>query len=377
MSSHKAPGVYIEETSFSPPPIAGVATSITGFIGSAPRGPAGRARRVRSWPEYERAFGGIDGGELALAVRAFFDNGGSDARVVRVGRRAPRESWVAALKALAGCNLVVLPGLRAVGATVHMEIAGAAAKHCLDHRAFLILDPPAGTSDLGAAVQWGSELAPAVGAAARNVAAYWPDVLIAAKGAKVRVAPAGAVAGVYARIDRERGVWKAPAGVDARMIGVSGPAASVADGEMERLVAALLNPLRRIGDATVVWGSRTLAGPASEWKYVPVRRLALFVERSLREGLEWAAFEPNEKPLWARVRLSAANFLDGLWRKQAFEGRRPNEAWYVRCDRTTMTQEDIDSGRLVLEVGFAPLRPAEFVVLRIGLWTADADPDDD
>lgn len=377
MSSHEAPGVYVEETGFSPPPIADAATSVTGFIGSAARGPAGRARRVRSWHDYERIFGGADGGELAFAVRAFFDNGGSDARVVRVGRRAPSGRWLAALEATAGCNLLVLPGLRALSEAAQMEIATAAAQHCLDNRAFLILDPPRDASGLEAAAQWATDFALAIGGAARNVAAYWPDVLIEAENGQGRTSPVGAIAGVYARTDSERGVWKAPAGVDARMIGVSGLAARLTDGEIQRLVAASLNPLRHVGNSTVPWGARTLAGPGSEWKYVPVRRLALFIENSLYEGLEWAVFEPNDVPLWARVRLSAANFLDGLWRKQALQGGRPNEAWYVRCDRTTMTQHDIDSGRLVVEIGIAPLRPAEFVVVRIGLWTADADPDDD
>ena len=377
MSSYKAPGIYVEETGFSPPPIPGATTSVTGFIGAAARGPAGRARRVRSWREYVRIFGEDAGGELAGAVRVFFDNGGDDARVVRIGRRAPIARWLAALEANAVCNLLVLPGLRAFGNAAQAEIAAAAARHCLDHRAFLILDPPADATNAEAAVEWTTEFRLAIGGAAGNVAAYWPDVLIEAEDGELRLGSAGAVAGVYARIDRKRGVWKAPASVDATMIGISRLTAIFADEEIERLVEASLNPLRHIRNSTVLWGSRTLAGPVSEWKYVPVRRLALFVERSLHEGLEWVAFESNDEPLWRRVRLSAANFLDGLWRQQALQGNKPQEAWSVRCDRTTMTQDDIDSGRLVFEIGFAPLRPAEFVVFRIGLWTADADPDED
>lgn len=377
MSSDKAPAVYIEETSFSPHSIAAAATSITGFIGTAARGPAGRARRVRSWGDYERIFGGTDDGELSFAVRAFFVNGGSDARIVRVGRRARLARWLVALKATVDCDLLILPGLRGLGGATEAEIAAAAARHCLEHRIFLILDPPASASDSEAAARWATEFALASGDAARNVAACWPDVLVAAEAGERRTAPGGAVAGVYARTDRERGVWKAPAGVEARLIGVSGLAASLADTEMQRLAAASLNPLRLTRDSAVLWGTRTLAGPASEWKYVPVRRLALFLQRSLYEGLEWVVFEANESALWAKVRLSAENFLDGLWRQGALQGIKPNEAWYVRCDRTTMTQDDIDSGRLVVEIGFAPLRPAEFVVFRLGLWTADADPDDD
>ena len=376
MSSHEAPGVYVEEVGFAPPPIAEAATSITGFIGSSARGPAGRVRRVRSWQDYERIFG-ADGGELALAVRAFFDNGGSDARIVRVGRRAPPGRWRAVIEASAGCNLLALPGLRGLGEAAQAEIAAAAARHCLEHRAFLILDAPAAVSGVETAAQWSAGFALAIGTAARNVAAYWPDVLIETVDGERRISPAGAVAGVYARTDRERGVWKASAGVDAGMIGVSGVAARLSDGEMQRLVAASLNPPHHVRDSIVLWGSRTLAGPASEWKYVPVRRLALFIENSLYEGLEWVVFEPNDVPLWAKVRLSAENFLAGLWRRQALQGIKPSEAWYVRCDETTMTQDDIDSGRLVAEIGFAALRPAEFVVIRIGLWTADADPDDD
>ena len=376
MSSYKTPGVYVEETGFSPPRIAGATTSVTGFIGTAARGPAGRGRQVRSWRDYERLFGGADGGELGFAVRAFFDNGGSEARVVRIGRRAPLERWLEALEASAGCDLLVLPGLRGLGEAAQMEIAAAAAQHCLDHRAFLILDPPMEGSNVAAAARWASGIAATLGSAARNVASYWPETLIEAENGERRAAPCGAVAGVYARTDRERGVWKAPAGVDARMLGLSGLAASITDAEMERLAAASLNPLRQVRDSVVLWGARTLAGPASNWRYVPVRRLALFLERSLYQGFEWVVFEPNDAMLWARVRLSAANFLDGLWRQGALQGRKPQDAWYVRCGETTMTQDDIDGGRLVAEIGFAPLKPAEFVVFRIGLWTANAAPDD-
>jgi phage tail sheath protein FI len=181
--------------------------------------------------------------------------------------------------------------------------------------------------------------------------------------------PSGAVAGVFARTDAQRGVWKAPAGLEATLVGV--PALSVAlndpeNGELNPLGVNCLRAMPAVGP--VVWGSRSLQGDdrlASEWKYIPVRRLALFLEESLYRGTQWVVFEPNDEPLWAQIRLNVGAFMQNLFRQGAFAGRTPQEAYFVKCDRETTTQNDIDRGIVNILVGFAPLKPAEFVVIKL------------
>jgi phage tail sheath protein FI len=173
-------------------------------------------------------------------------------------------------------------------------------------------------------------------------------------------------AGVIARADAAGGPWVVPAGAGA-IVASATPRTALGEAEIEAIEAAGVNAVRRLpGGETVVWGAR-LSDPAGEWKYVPVRRLALFIEHSLDQGLAWAAFEPNDEPLWAEVRTETATFMDCLFRSGAFRGDRPEDAYYVRCDRTTMTQHDIDAGILCLIVGFAPFRAAEFEVLTLRL----------
>lgn len=186
------------------------------------------------------------------------------------------------------------------------------------------------------------------------------------------VPPSGAVAGLYARTDAARGVWQAPAG--EALSGVRKAAVAVNDRFQEALnvdaaSGKSVNAIRDFaGRGTLVWGARTLAGNDNEWRYVNVRRLAIFLERSLRQGLHWAVFEPNDADTWARVRAAAEAFLIGLWREGAFQGDKPEQAFTVDLGLgRTMTQDDVDHGRLVLQVGVAPLRPAEFIVLRIVL----------
>jgi phage tail sheath protein FI len=181
--------------------------------------------------------------------------------------------------------------------------------------------------------------------------------------------PSGAVAGVIARTDRQRGVWKAPSGLEAGLAGVVEPAVKLSDGETGEISSLGVNCLRSFPAAgCVVWGARTLDGSnrfASEWKYLPVRRLALFLEESLYRGTQWAVFEPNNEALWSRIRLSIDAFMMGLFRQGAFQGKTPREAYLVQCDRQTTTQCDIEQGMVNILVGFAPLKPAEFVLIRI------------
>jgi uncharacterized protein len=210
---------------------------------------------------------------------------------------------------------------------------------------------------------------------AKNTALYFPRLRAADAAGRIReFAPCGAVAGVIARMDDERAVWQAPAGTEAAFQGMQELSRDITDAEQGALNALGVNCLRRFsGDGVVIWGARTLAGAdslASEWKYLPVRRLALFLEESIDQGTRWAAFEPNDERLWATLRLNIEAFLHHLFRSGAFAGQREQEAYFVRCDRTTMSEADIAQGRVIILVGFAPLRPGEFVLLRIGRWTA-------
>ncbi len=182
-------------------------------------------------------------------------------------------------------------------------------------------------------------------------------------------APGGAVAGVMARTDANRGVWKSPAGLDATLSGVLSLSVTLTDPENGALNQLGVNCIRNFpNNGPTVWGARTLKGAdsiASDWKYLAVRRMALFLEESLYRGMQWVVFEPNDEPLWAQIRLNAGAFMQTLFRQGAFQGASPKDAYFVRCDSTTTTQTDIDSGIVNIIVGFAPLKPAEFVVIQL------------
>jgi len=177
------------------------------------------------------------------------------------------------------------------------------------------------------------------------------------------------VAGVMARTDAQRGVWKAPAGIEATLRGVPDLQLNLTDQENGALNPKGVNCLRSFsGVGRVAWGARTTHGDdalASQWKYVPVRRFALFLEESLFRGTKWVVFEPNDEPLWAQIRLNVGAFMHNLFRQGAFQGTSPREAYLVKCDKETTTQTDINLGIVNILVGFAPLKPAEFVILRI------------
>jgi hypothetical protein len=206
----------------------------------------------------------------------------------------------------------------------------------------------------------------------RNAVACFPRVRLAdpLQNGRLRTFPnSGLMAGLYARTDAERGVWKAPAGIDTQLRGVQALDHVMSDPENGVLNPLGLNCLRTFPVyGTVSWGARTLVGAdafASEWKYVPVRRLALFIEESLYRGTQWVVFEPNDEPLWSQIRLSVGSFMQQLFRQGAFQGATPQEAYLVRCDSSTTTQADIDLGIVNILVGFAPLKPAELVIIRI------------
>ena len=272
-------------------------------------------------------------------------------------------------------NLLVIPPFTLeAGGDIGAQTRSAAAAYCQKRRAFYIVDPltvwdePSdlltGANSLSSGV-WGLD-------ATENAALYFPRLRAPDPQQEGRVAefpPAGAVAGTYARTDTQRGVWKAPAGIDATLRGVSGLTVTLTDGENGQLNPRGVNCLRAFPEiGRVVWGARTLRGAdslASEWKYVPVRRLALFIEESLFRGTQWVVFEPNDEPLWAQIRLNLGAFMQTLFRQGAFQGKSPRDAYFVKCDRETTTQADINLGVVNIIVGFAPLKPAEVVVIKI------------
>jgi len=270
-------------------------------------------------------------------------------------------------------NLLCLPPVT-LDADQDAALWSDAAALCKARRAVLLVDAPRGW-DVSAA----AGAAPTFGAIAdRSYAAlYFPRLRLADPLRENRLAdfaPCGVVAGVISRTDTERGVWKAPAGIDAALGGVfgfsvAGTPANVNDAENGTLNPLAVNCLRSLpGVGPVVWGSRTVDGRdilASQWKYLPVRRLALYIEESLFRGTQWVVFEPNDEPLWAQIRLNIGAFMQGLFRQGAFQGATPREAYLVKCDRETTTQDDIDRGVVNILVGFAPLKPAEFVVIKI------------
>jgi phage tail sheath protein FI len=263
-------------------------------------------------------------------------------------------------------NLLVVPETFDMTDAQAAAVIASAADLCEGRRAFYILDAPSGKT-LADIAAWANGVTQT-----RNAAVYFPPVRIVdpLDGLRPRaMPPSGTLAGVYARTDATRGVWKAPAGTDATLNGVIDLGLPVSDLENGNLNPHGINVLRSFpAYGRVVWGARTTRGSdaqADEYKYVPIRRLALFLEESLYRGTQWVVFEPNDDPLWAQIRLNLGVFMNGLFRQGAFQGSTPQEAYFVKCDKETTTQADRNLGIVNIEVGFAPLKPAEFVVITI------------
>ncbi len=241
-----------------------------------------------------------------------------------------------------------------------------ALSYCKIRRAMLIVDPPSGWNDVS------KVNVDALMTRDENAALFFPRLKMPDPLKENRLGefvPCGVIAGIFARTDTQRGVWKAPAGTEATLNNVRELTVKMTDGENGQLNPIGVNCIRSfpvIGH--VIWGSRTLEGAdqlASEWKYIPVRRIALFIEESLYRGTQWVVFEPNDEPLWAQIRLNIGAFMNNLFRQGAFQGKTPREAYFVKCDKETTTQNDINLGIVNIIVGFAPLKPAEFVVIKI------------
>ncbi len=265
-------------------------------------------------------------------------------------------------------NLLCLPP-HILGGNIEKELIDEAAKYCKDRRAMLLVDAPSGWTDKDKAK---SGVATDVGATSNYAALFFPRLKQPnplRDNQMEDFVPCGAVAGIFSRTDVQRGVWKAPAGLEATLFGVPQLSAPLTDPENGELNPLGINCLRTMPAAgRVVWGARTREGDdrlASEWKYIPVRRTALFIEESLYRGTQWVVFEPNDEPLWAQIRLNVGAFMQNLFRQGAFQGKTRSEAYFVKCDKETTTQNDINLGIVNIVVGFAPLKPAEFVIIKI------------
>jgi phage tail sheath protein FI len=254
------------------------------------------------------------------------------------------------------------------------QTRAAAAAYCAEQRAIFIADPLYDWDEHADITNAATGLDGATWGMSRNAnsAVYFPRVVQPnplQEGRLAEYAPCGVVAGIISRTDASRGVWKAPAGLDATLKGVAALAVKLTDGDNGVLNPLAVNCLRSFPvNGRVVWGSRTLSGAdslASEWKYLPVRRTALFIEESLYRGTQWVVFEPNDEPLWSQIRLNVGAFMQNLFRQGAFQGTTARDAYFVKCDSETTTQTDIDSGVVNILVGFAPLKPAEFVVIKL------------
>lgn len=264
-------------------------------------------------------------------------------------------------------NLLCIPLVADLDDTSALAVVSAAQAYCGARRAFFIVDPPRSRNTIAQIQDWDTKLT-----ADENSALYFPFLLLPdpLDGFRLNAfAPSGTLAGLYARIDSSRGVWKAPAGTEATLTNVQGLAYNLTDAECGVLNPLGINCLRNFPVyGRVSWGARTLQGNdqlASDWKYIPVRRIALYIEESLFDGTQWVVFEPNDEPLWAQIRLNVGAFMQTLFRQGAFQGSSPREAYFVKCDNETTTQDDINRGVVNILVGFAPLKPAEFVIIQI------------
>ena len=266
-------------------------------------------------------------------------------------------------------NLMVLPGDREVSESEFRQIIGPASIYCAEKRAFLLLDAPASWTNVDLPVADASAVNSLRALVVKDHSAvFYPKAQYSDAGLKKLIGPSGMIAGLMARTDSQRGVWKAPAGTEADLRGVLDLEVNLTDLENGVLNKLGVNCLRKFPVGIVNWGARTLDGSddlGSEWKYIPIRRLALFLEESLFRGTKWVVFEPNDEPLWASIRLNLNAFMMSLFRQGAFQGSTPDKAFYVKCDGETTTQNDRNLGIVNIEVGFAPLKPAEFVIIKI------------
>jgi phage tail sheath protein FI len=373
VSTYQSPGVYSNIVSSGNKPIESAGSSTAAFIGQSEMGPVNKATLITSWGQYQKVFGGVaEGGHLAHGVYGYFLNGGSKCFVNNVGAKAEgqTEDHVAALikgedkgpamrtglnafKGIDEISLVAAPGF--TSGTIHTMLGDHAAE-CGDRMA--ILD---GIEDLGE-VQLHEF--PRIGDN-REAALYWPWINVFDEAAKqvVTVPPSGHVMGVIARVDNERGVHKAAANETIR--GALGLKYSLTRSEQALLNPRGINLIRDFDDMGIrIYGARTLSADP-EWKYLNVQRLFQVAKQSITKGTEWVVFEPNNEQLWGAVARNIRAYLKTLYTQGALKGKTPEEAFYVRCDASTNPPENIDLGVVTIEIGIAPVTPAEFIQINI------------
>lgn len=384
-TSYLAPGVYVEEVSSGARPIEAVGTSVAAFVGTAPSQGARlhEAVAINNWSEFLRIFATPDsvGTPLAHGVYGFFQNGGGRCYVVNSGHEralagdAKGRKGLDLLEAVDEVAIVAAPGLTDAASY------DALLSHCEKLRdRVAILDGPGRAASVQELTQVATVQrpddeahAPAGGLRPRQSdggygAFYYPWITIQDPfnpGKVIDVAPSGHMAGIYARTDALRGVHKAPANELIR--GALGVAMRITHQEQETLNPNGVNCIRFFQNEGIrVWGARTVAASSSEWRYVNVRRLFNMIEESIARSTRWVVFEPNDTSLWKAIRRDVGAFLMLIWRQGALMGRTPEQAFFVKCDEETNPREVIDAGQVVILVGIAPVKPAEFVIFRIG-----------
>ncbi len=391
-----SPGVYVEEVASGARPIEAVGTSTAGFVGVAPNAGAHvhDAKGLDNYGKFVRMYGAEESNHLSRAVYGFFQNGGPRCYIVNIGSESEitgDKKGVKVLETVDQAAIIAAPGL--TGAANWDAILS----HCeLMKDRIAILDPPQ-TADIEMLTK--TAVAPirkksggddgasdAVGARPRQsdggyAAYYYPWIYVRdpmSPNDIVATPPSGHLAGIYARTDAMRGVHKAPANEAIR--GAINVTYRVTRAEQEILNPVGVNCIRFFPREGIrVWGARTLAPSASDWRYINVRRLFNMIEESIANSTRWVVFEPNDEALWKAITRDVSAFLNLLWRQGAIRGSTPDQAYFVQCDAETNPDEVIDAGQVVVRVGIAPVKPAEFVVFRIGqsaagssIETADA-----
>ncbi len=400
MAAPMTPGIYFKEVATGPRPIGAVGTTTAGFLGVTPNAKAHKNEPVacNNWSEFLREFCNESSRstDLSTAVYGFFMNGGGRCYVLNLGdSKAPlagdpqKRTGLAALEPIDEIAMVVAPGYSSPASYSDLV------SHCerLEDRVALIDAPVTdnidqlkvvATADAPAAGDAGADSGDSGttstrrGAGARPAnsdggfaAFYFPNISLRdplGSGEIITAPPSGHIAGIYARTDTNRGVHKAPANEVIR--GALGLAYQVSREEQGELNRAGVNCIRYFADGGIrVWGARTIAPEASEWRYISIRRLFNMVKESIAEGTKWTVFEPNDELLWGAVKRDVGAFLTTLWRDGALFGTSPGEAFFVKCDAENNPPESRDQGQLIVDVGIAPVKPAEFVTFRIGQWS--------
>jgi uncharacterized protein len=378
----------MEEVSSGAKPIEGVGTSIAAFVGLAPGGPVNVPVRVSQWGKFAKVYGDpnkldngpfMEGAFLAHAVRGFFDNGGSCCWIVRAGGSTARDlegdveyrGGLVSLAAIDEVTMVCMPDAMTLpDEAERTALQGKLIAHCENAgNRIAILDCPPVLSARGA-LDWRTSV---LGYQSNNASLYYPWLEVAdpLTASPLLVPPSGHVAGVWCRTDVGYGVHRAPT---VGVLGAAGLGFEVAEADDAELAEAGLNSLRVFPRQGIrVWGARTLSSDP-EWRYLPVRRVFLYLAASIDQGTRWTVFEPNDERLWERLRDQVEQFLQRSWRDGALVGETAREAYYVRCDGTTNPREVIEAGQVVCEIGIAPVRPREFTILRLSRIAADARP---